>query len=84
MSARCPEPSVSLLHSLQAVDEEGDDDDLSAHSVNSLSEAAIQQHYGHWARAVFKIADVDGSGELTMNELKSMLHGSEHQVAAGF
>lgn len=68
----------------QAVEHEayGDDvdDKASVQSLGSLSEGAVQASYGAWARAVFRVADVDGSGELTINELKSMLHGTEHMV----
>jgi len=64
---------------VQAADDEIGDE-ASIHSMESMPEGQIQASYKAWAEAVFAVADYDGSGELTANELKSMLHGTEHMV----
>jgi hypothetical protein len=64
---------------VQAADDDMGDE-ASVHSMESMPEGQIQASYKAWAEAVFAVADYDGSGELTANELKSMLHGTEHMV----
>ena len=47
--------------------------------MGDLSEAGVLREYGPWAAAVFEVADLNKSGDLTINELKSQTVGSEHQ-----
>lgn len=42
-------------------------------------EESIQQSYAPWSRAIFAVADVNKNGSLSINEMSTMLAGTEHQ-----
>lgn len=44
-----------------------------------VDDAFVQREYGEWAAEVFRLADSNRNGDLSINELKVMLAGTEHQ-----
>lgn len=54
--------------------------DLSSDGENSsVPDELILKEYGPWAANIFKIADRNRNGLLSINEMSSMLNGTEHQ-----
>mmetsp|Transcript_35904 Transcript_35904/g.42242 ORF Transcript_35904/g.42242 Transcript_35904/m.42242 type:complete len:537 (-) Transcript_35904:52-1662(-) len=53
--------------------------DLSEAENSILQDEMILRDYGDWATAIFKIADLNRNGKLSINEMSSMLQGTEHQ-----